>query len=373
MQHGNFAQAVLLLQRAAERSHNDAAVHLKLATALRVTGNLPAALQVLGTVTRLQPTFLTAQLMTANIMLAMGRREEATAMYARAIAQVPDVTRLPPPLRAEIARGQAHVDSERAWRANIAALSVANATPVEKARIDRFRANVLGGPRSDGQPGQFQFPHGVSNAFFNPADVAGVQTMEAATPVIVEEFRAVVAANAPELVSMLGHGGPANSVAVSGKWSSIRLIAEGAVVEANARLCPQTMALYRALPIPQVAGRSPNLMFSLLDAHTKIPAHYGVTNTRVVLHIPLVVPPTGCAIRVGKETRAWETGNALVFDDTIEHEAWNDSDDLRVVLLCDLWHPALSTSERDAVARIMGVQETLHPAKRLAKSTNSTC
>jgi aspartate beta-hydroxylase len=93
-------------------------------------------------------------------------------------------------------------------------------------------------------------------------------------------------------------------------------------------------------------------MFSLLAPRTHIPPHTGVSNTRLVCHLPLVVPPH-CRFRVGATTREWRIGEAFVFDDTIEHEAWNDSDQLRVVLILDLWPPALSPAERDAVAAVI--------------------
>ena len=69
--------------------------------------------------------------------------------------------------------------------------------------------------------------------------------------------------------------------------------------------------------------------------------------------MPLIVPD-GCGFRVGDATRKWEVGKLFVFDDTIEHEAWNDSDELRVVLIFDLWAPALTPAERKAVARMIG-------------------
>ena len=97
-------------------------------------------------------------------------------------------------------------------------------------------------------------------------------------------------------------------------------------------------------PQPDQPGRTPTAMFSLLKPHTHIPPHTGVSNTRLVTHLPLIVPP--CRFRVGNETRRWEAGKAWVFDDTIEHEAWNDSDQLRVVLIFDIWHPQLSSAER---------------------------
>jgi aspartyl/asparaginyl beta-hydroxylase (cupin superfamily) len=78
----------------------------------------------------------------------------------------------------------------------------------------------------------------------------------------------------------------------------------------------------------------------------------GVSNARLVCHLPLIVPD-GCWFRVGAETRQWRVGEGWVFDDTIEHEAANDSDALRVLLIFDLWHPGLSAGERDAVAAIM--------------------
>ena len=100
-------------------------------------------------------------------------------------------------------------------------------------------------------------------------------------------------------------------------------------------------------------GASPNAMFSLLAPRTRIPPHTGVANTRLVCHLPLIVP-ADCGFRCGETIREWRVGEAFVFDDTIEHEAWNDSDQLRVVLIIDLWAPALGRRERDAVAAVIG-------------------
>ena len=92
-------------------------------------------------------------------------------------------------------------------------------------------------------------------------------------------------------------------------------------------------------------------MFSLLKPRTTIPAHVGVTNVRLVTHLALIVPE-GCYFRVGNETRQWVPGKAWVFDDTIEHEARNDSDKLRVVLIFDIWHPHLTPAERALITAL---------------------
>jgi aspartyl/asparaginyl beta-hydroxylase (cupin superfamily) len=112
------------------------------------------------------------------------------------------------------------------------------------------------------------------------------------------------------------------------------------------------MGLLDALDQPEVVGRSPNAMFSLLAPGAHIPPHTGVANTRLVCHLPLIVPP-GCWFRVGAERRDWQVGQAWIFDDTIEHEARNESDALRVILIVDTWHPGLSPAERRAVAAAM--------------------
>src|SRR3546814_15439467 len=98
-------------------------------------------------------------------------------------------------------------------------------------------------------------------------------------------------------------------------------------------------------------------MFSLLAPGKHIPPHTGVANTRLVCHLPLIVPD-GCWFRVGAETREWKRGAAWVFDDTIEHEAANDSNALRVILIVDCWHPGLSPLEREAVAAAMAASDT---------------
>src|SRR5260370_583499 len=86
------------------------------------------------------------------------------------------------------------------------------------------------------------------------------------------------------------------------------------------------------VPPADVPGQAPTAFFSMLQPLTRIPPHTGVTNTRLVCHVPLVIP-SGCGFRVGSETRQWEPGKAWVFDDTIEHEAWNESDKPRYILI----------------------------------------
>ena len=115
------------------------------------------------------------------------------------------------------------------------------------------------------------------------------------------------------------------------------------------------MRLLESIGQPNIPGRSPNAMFSLLAPNTRIPPHHGVANTRLVCHLPLVVPPN-CWFRSGAETRRWNVGKAFVFDDTIEHEAANDSGALARRLHLRCLASSLGLAEREAVAAMMGAR-----------------
>lgn len=93
----------------------------------------------------------------------------------------------------------------------------------------------------------------------------------------------------------------------------------------------------------------PSVLFSLLRAGAHIPPHNGLVNTRLICHLPLIVPPS-CAFRVGNDIRVPVEGKAWVFDDTMEHEAWNGSDRARVILLFETWRPELTEEERGLVS-----------------------
>ncbi len=125
----------------------------------------------------------------------------------------------------------------------------------------------------------------------------------------------------------------------------------GAPVAPNLERCPETARLLAAVEMADIGGLCPNAMFSALAPGTRIPPHHGETNARLVAHLPLIVPD-GCELRVGFETRRWNVGEVLVFDDTIEHEAHNDSDELRVVLIFDVWNPLLTPAERTLVQAV---------------------
>ena len=138
---------------------------------------------------------------------------------------------------------------------------------------------------------------------------------------------------------------------------ALHLWRNGKAVEQNLARCPETARALAALPLADIEGLCPNAMFSALAPRSSIPPHNGETNARVIAHLPLIVPE-GCSYRVGYEWRRWRVGETLIFDDTIEHEARNDSDELRVVLIFDLWNPLLGNAERELARTLAAAVRT---------------
>jgi aspartyl/asparaginyl beta-hydroxylase (cupin superfamily) len=202
------------------------------------------------------------------------------------------------------------------------------------------------------QPTAFTYPGLPHIQYYEPAQFAWAAEVEAAAPAIREELDALLEAQGTDEFRAYIQAGSdelrmdQNRDLLDNKdWSALFLVENGWMVPKVVERCPRTWELLLKLPLPRISGWGPTAMFSLLKGGARIAAHTGMFNTRLVCHLPLIVPP-GCRFRVGNEVREWEVGKLLIFDDTIEHEAWNDSTEDRVILIFDIWRPELSEQEQ---------------------------
>jgi aspartate beta-hydroxylase len=108
------------------------------------------------------------------------------------------------------------------------------------------------------------------------------------------------------------------------------------------------------VPLTRIDAHAPEVLFSLLSPGTLIKPHHGVTNSRVVTHLPLIVP-ADCALEVGGVQHDWQEGRCVTFDDSYLHQAWNHSSQLRVVMILDTWHPRLRPEETQALKQLVEV------------------
>ena len=369
---GDAAAARTLLEQAAALDPGRSETWLKLAAMCRTTGDLPGALAAVSGALRIDPLAFVPLLLKANLLDRIGQSEAAGETYGHALAQLPET--VPPHLAQMVAearrRHESHIGAAAARLAEATADAEAALSASEKRRFARFQSNVLRKTRPyHSEPTHFHYPGLRGREFHDPEDFPWIAGLEAATNAIRADFERVMAAEHAQLVPYIQYPDdvPLRQWAELNRnraWTAIHLIQNGVTIEANARHCPAAMAVLAALEQPDVPGRGPNAMFSLLAPGAHIPPHTGVANTRLVCHLPLIVPP-GCWFRVGDDKRDWEVGKAWIFDDTIEHEALNPSEALRVVFIFDTWHPDLSAAEREAVAAVLAATDSAEPMEGL--------
>lgn len=355
---GDLAGACESLERAVEQGGGSLELWTKLSAVRRALGDFQGALEAVERALALSPLDFPSLLARAMLLERLGSGRAAEA-FTNALARLPPDRDIPPAMAGAVdhARKRAAEHQQRTEAKLLAAVPVKLGGEARK-RVERFVSNSARRTRHFHQePTSFHYPGLPEIEFHDPRQFAGVAELEAATDTIRAEYEALVKLKTAELVPYsqypehvpLGQWRELNN---NPDWTAIHLLQNGKRVEANAAHCPATMALLAKLPQPQIPGASPNAMFSLLAPRTRIPPHTGVANVRLVAHLPLIVP-SGCQFRVGATTRDWVVGEVFVFDDTIEHEAWNDSDELRVVLIFDLWAPALTGEERESAARVI--------------------
>ena len=359
----DFTKAIGLLLEVERNGGGDLALWLKVAAMQRMAGSPRAALDSVHRALAFEPLDFTALLMRASLLQRLGQAGAGEA-WGHALAQRPE-GELPAQIAAVVADAERHHSAWLAEREARLARAMADAersaSAEERGRIARFRSNVLRRTRAfHSEPTHFHFPELREREFHPRGAFPWLVAIEAATPSIVEEMRSVMDAERAELVPYIQYEQHQpleqwRQLNHNPDWTAIHLIRNGERIDANARHCPRTMALLDRVPQPRIVGAGPNAMFSLLAPHTHIPPHVGVSNARLVCHLPLIIPDR-CWFRVGAETRAWTAGEAFVFDDTIEHEAMNDSDALRIVFIFDVWHPDLSETERRAIAALIGCE-----------------
>jgi len=364
---GDAGAARPLLERAAALDPGSPALWLNLALAHRELTAEAEERDALERALTADPRYFPALLHKARLFERQGKRKQAASMYHAFLCCVPPGVQHPPALQSAIEHAnEALRDNDFALEAFLRPrLSEARARHAG-ARLERFDAcfDALIGKRRvfAPQPTFMLFPRLPAIEFLERGDFSWLDAFEAAADEIRAEARAALAQAADDFVPYISKpaGTPIDQwqeLNNSKRWSTFFLIKNGERIEEHLARCPKTAALLESAPLCEIRGHAPTAFFSVLAPRTRIPAHTGVTNTRFIVHMALVVPPS-CEFRVGAETRAWREGRAWVFDDTFEHEAWNGSDEPRIVLIFDVWNSFLTAPERDLVAVVtQGVQE----------------
>jgi len=363
---GRPAEARDLFRAVTETGRANAQVWMLLAAACRAAGDGPGEEAALDRLLEIEPQAVRALIMKADCRAREEDVRTAARLYRLAL-RFAEGQALPPDLAAEVRRAEAAADTlDKGYGHHLEASLAAQGFPPE-ARSRRFQHSLdISAGRKEifpQQPTVYFFPELPHIQYFDTAEFPWAPAIEAETGAIRAELEAVLGEGLDDFLPYIRSEAnqPRDHPLLDRKdWSALFLAENGTLFDAAIARCPRTWAAVQAAPLPFIPGSSPTVMFSLLRPGTRIPAHTGTHNTRLVCHLPLIVP-AGCGFRVGNEVREWQVGKLMVFDDTIEHEAWNEGSEDRVVLIFDIWRPELSETERREVAALFSIPD---PSRR---------
>ena len=353
LQRGDFAQAREAFTTVTGSGAATPQSWLFLAQACEGLGDFASAARALDHVLASDPGNPFVLLMKGDIHARDGDDRASVSFYRSGLRRAAELDQLPGDLpervrKAEAAVAAAEEKFEAQLEQTLAERGIDNVPP----RFAEALAIASGKqPVYLQQPTSFYFP-GLPQMPWYPREMfPWVGELEKAVPDMRAEIERVLADERglePYVQEEAKRASRGHSLLNDARWSALHLYKAGERVEENASRCPLIMRLLEVLPIPVIQRRSPMALISILKPGTHIPPHHGMINTRLICHIPLVVPK-GCRLRVGAETREVVEGQAMIFDDSFEHEAWNDGDAVRALLLFEIWRPDISEDEKAAL------------------------
>jgi aspartyl/asparaginyl beta-hydroxylase (cupin superfamily) len=354
--------------RAAVAADPEAApLRLNLASAYRRLGDDEAERAALAAVLEQDQRHLMALIRMAELHERLGEHQMAVHKWGGVVALGRMLDERPPGLEEVLRHASDYLSARNRRLAETLEAGLAGpmaaASALEQRRFTACMDYMLGRRAIyANQCAGLHYPFLPADEFFDRGHFPWLPALEARTAEIRAEAEALLASPDPGLSPYVAMdpGTPQNKWSEldhSLAWGALHLWREGQRIDDACARCPRTAEIVEALPLARIPGRAPTVFFSVLKPRTRLPAHTGVSNIRTIVHLPLIVPP-GCGFRVGGETREWREGEAFAFDDTIEHEAWNDSDRLRAVLILDVWNPHLSETERALVADFFTVADS---------------
>lgn len=369
MAAGDMKGAQTLLVEALRRERGNIRLWLNLAGVRRRLNDPDGAFEALREALLLDNRNFPALLMQAALLDQIGRRVAAAHAYGIALVQAPPDSELDAPTRQAVERArtvyQKHVADLGRFIRERAADARDACTAAERRRLESFIDTTLRTRnRYQQEPIEYYYPGLPPIEFYEREEFPWLPEFEAATDAIRGELGRILVADEKGFAPYIHYEDHLpldqwRELNMSPRWSAFHFYDKGREVAERCARAPETMHAIRLLPQPDVDLRSPTAMFSVLQPKTRIPPHTGVANFRLVVHLPLVLPPQ-CGFRVGGETREWRMGEAWVFDDTIEHEAWNESDETRIILICDIWSPRLSPDECVAIRSVIAATDAFN-------------
>jgi aspartyl/asparaginyl beta-hydroxylase (cupin superfamily) len=353
---GHAARALPLLEQANDAEPGAPDILFNLAQALAKLDRNDEAVEALDRLLVIEPGNVTALLDKGALEEQQCRPRAAAMSYRTALQSIPPGFPAAPQLAERLERARRKVEENNRELESFIVDGLSDMrerfADEKLSRFDQCVDTLLQKRRVFRQQPTFMFfPELPAVEFYDRDLFPWLDGIDAAAGDIRAEFLEVMSEGEAVLDPYVAYPGGMpmqqwRELNMSRRWGVYSLWREGKAYSEHIARCPKTVAALDRVPRWDVPGSGPTALFSILDAKTRIPPHTGPVNTRLVCHLPLVVPP-GCGFRVGGQQREWQPGKAFVFDDSINHEAWNDGDVPRAVLIFDIWSPYLSEAERE--------------------------
>lgn len=363
MQRNDPARALEILRQAELTAPRNPDIQFSKGGALRKLGDQAGALAAFNAALAIEPYHLPSILFKGAVLEDAGRTFEAAAVFRNALAIKPTSEGLPPNLATAHARARCRAEEEarrlRGYFADVLDVERSKFTAGELRRFDECLEIFSGLTRAyNSQPSLLHFPALPQVSYFERSLMPWLKEVEAASEEIAQELQAVLASSLADRFApyiSFPPGAPVNQwgeLNNSRKWSTWFFWQNGDRQDEACARAPKTAAILDAAPLIRIPNIGPTAMFSSLAPRMSIPPHTGSTNARAIVHLPLILPGPAW-FRVGNDRREWRKGEAWAFDDTVEHEAKNDAEETRIILIFDVWNPYLTEIERRLVSALL--------------------
>jgi aspartate beta-hydroxylase len=369
VERGELTAAAAYMQRYIAVDPANLEAYRALGVALDASGRLDDAVTVLRQAYLRQPTEPKTLLFLGAALAKAGQSEAAAAAGSLLEATLPEMLQL------DRMGGRAAYEKECSARlrhalegfyAQLRADAVQEAKRSEPAadfsRISGavWRPIFAPGASERRRPAFFYVPQLADAPWLAPEGFDWAADLEATAPELAKEVAGSLDLDADGLpyIGKQEESETWRSLAGRTDWSAVHFWNDALPNERALARFPKVRAVLERLPLVTSGGAPVEAFLSILKPRTRIPPHFGNANHRLTVHLPLIVP-AGCGVKVGGEARETRFGRLMIFDDSYEHSAWNDSEAARIVLIFEIWHPALSAAERTAIAGLLSRYDLL--------------
>ncbi len=360
---GNYSEAARYFEKFNTLVPNQEDMMLGYAISLEETGKYQEALKILRRAIKLNENNLYPYVYLGSVYESMGEKEKAGWAYSFAVdlnpaIKVQDHNKvLPKPVVARIRKLNAFLDTigkdiqKQALKRAQETFPKGDFSRVERVVWRKLHNSRIGQVNEKQNPLSFYIPDLAPRAWFEREDFPWAKDLEDNFGLIRKELVQHYQGDSDSLPYLqLGGYDPRSWGDLVGNkdWAAIHFYDGMVKKEDNCKKFPVTFGLLEKLPLFKIGGKPVEALFSILKPKTSIPPHFGTSNARLTVHLPLIVPEN-CFLTAGDEERPVREGKMMFFDDSFTHKARNESGQIRIVLIFEVWHPGLTEEERAVV------------------------